>query len=337
MVAVAALALTGCDNPVSDSLSDKEAASVGTVVSSGTQAPGYAVSVVVPDGRFDFAVGEPDEDLATYDETYDRARDGASFVPVSWTWNFFSGLAVTRDPDAPEVEPHVSLLVGDREYSLDEAVLTDADDIGDEQSAVNYNGTAWVVVDGEPDDVDDLSLRVEYDGFTQDVDVDETSPSLRELGVAYPLYRPADDLVRWRGDCGPVRYSGPAELPDARCRLTATAVPYHQSVGWVPDRDQAWLVVQVDAYPGAVARRGDRASYAVEDLTGLAVTLEGQDPVAVVAEDPEEARATLVFAADAVDRAGDLRVAGTWESTTIGGEGAARDPLVGATWTAAVG
>lgn len=334
LVAAAALALSACDNPVS---SDKDAASVGTVLQSGTHSPGYAVSVAVPDGRFDFAVGEPREDLPAYDETYDRARDGASFVGVSWSWNFLSGLAVTRDPDEPEVEPHVSLLVGDRDYPLDEAVLTDTDDIGDDQSAVNYDGTAWVVVDGEPDDVDDLSLRVEYDGFTQDVDVDDASPALRDLGVAYPLYRPADDLVRWHGDCGAVRYSGPAELPDARCRLTATAVPYHQSVGWVADRDQAWLVVEVDAYPGVLARKGGRTSYSVEDAVDFTVSLDGGGPVQVVAEDRDELRATLVFAVDSVGGAGDLQVAATWGTTTIGGEGSAQDPLVGATWTAPVG
>lgn len=331
------LAVAGCDDPDSG----KDAAPVGTVVEGGT-ASGTAVTVATPDGRFQFSVAEPTADIPGFDERYDHAAEGASFVGVSWSWDFLASLPVTRTPDQPEVTPAVSVVADGTAYSIDEVVVTDEDDIAHDQSTVDYFGTAWVVVDGEPEDVDDLALRVEFDGLTQEVPVEFPSRASTDRGVARPLYVATDELVRARGTCGVPAYgANGVELDDARCRLSATAVPYHQAVGWVADPDQAWLVVEVSAYPGSVARwRGDRQSYSVGDAVSLDLTVDGQPPVALVVDDPAEGDVTAIFPSTGIVAGSqELVVAGQWRADDLAGDeaGAPRDPVASATWTVPIG
>ncbi len=338
LVLAAVLAVAGCDSPVTG----KDAAPVGTVVEGGT-ARGIAVTVATPDGRFEFSVGEPTADLPAYDEKYDHAADGASFVGVSWSWDFAAFLPVMRTPGQPEVAPSVSLVADGTAYSIDEVVVPDEEDIAYGESAVDFFGTAWVVVDGEPDDVDDLALRVEYDGLTQEVPVEFPSRASTDRGVARPLYVATDDLVRARGTCGAPAYG------DNGDRARRRAVPGHRdrralpAVGRLgrPTGTQAWLVVEVSAYPGSVARwRGDRQSYEVEDAQALDLTLDGQPPVALVVDDPAEGDVTAVFPTTGiVSDTQELVVAGQWPTTDLAGdeEGAPRDPVASATWTVPIG
>ena len=272
------------------------------------EVPGRHVFVQTPEGRIDFSVAAPDDGV----------------VGISWEWDFRTAFAAMAP--ATVVEPHVRLVADGRDYSLDDVVLR-ADRRADEP-ALEFSGTAYVGVSGDPDE---LAIAVEYDGVDQVVTVGD-SAVVRE-GPAASLYQQPDELAQHVVDCGPPAAAGRGPLPDTngQCRLTVARVPYVAGSGWVEGRDDRWLAVDARVWPSRFPQIGDR-SCGEGELGPVQYRLAGVAPVRETRADPDSAidPDRLVFA---TDRSGpdELRMSAV---QTFPGEPAC--PALTLTWTARV-
>ncbi|WP_134764744.1 hypothetical protein [Nocardioides sp. 1609] len=285
--------LLGCSGPGGD---EGRAAPVGTVVDLSTSSvAGRLVTVQTPDGRIDFTVSAPLDDLPAHDETYDRPADDASFVGVAWTWDFTGGFAAMRAPQGERVEPHVWLVADGREYSLDEATLVrnDEDAVADaEDTPFEFSGSAYVAVEGEPDD---LAVKVDFDGLEQVVEVGDVT--VVHEGPAADLYGPPDSLARSEVRCGPPRSTPSAAAAGndlSHCLLQVARVPWAPGHGWVTSQDDRWLVLETSLWPDGVAEIAGRDGCSGStETTDFRYRLGDAEPVEARPADPADGSAPL--------------------------------------------
>lgn len=270
-----ALLLTGC----TDEGEDGEVLAVGKVVEGGSEAPGRHVFVQTPEGRIDFTVTAPLDEVSVGELPSGRAPDDGALIGVSWDWDFRTAFAGMSTPsDAEEVVPHIRLVADGREYSLDEAVLRE--DRRPDEPVLDFSGTAYVGVAGEPEE---LAIAVEFAGLDQVVEVGDTE--LVPEGPAADLYLQPDSLARYDVDCGRPT-AGNRVLPDTngQCRLTVARVPYEPSRGWVTASEDRWLVVDARVWPEHFPEVGDR-SCGEAVLGPVRYRLAGSAPVSEVRAD----------------------------------------------------
>lgn len=286
-----ALVAAGCTGDGSD---DGDPVAVGQIVESPTEVPGRHVFVQTPDGRIDFTVTAPLDEISVLDAPSGRAPEDGALVGVSWVWDFRTAYAAMAVPDG-EVEPSIRLVADGREYSLDEAVLREGR--RSDEPVLDYDGTAYVGVDGKPEE---LAIAVEYDGLDQVVEVGATDV-LRE-GPAAGLYLQPDALARHDVSCGKPVAAGRGTLPDrtGQCRLTVARVPYEPTAGWVEGPEKRWLQVEARVWPSGFPQIGGRSCG--EGVLGpVRYRLEGAAPESEVPADPDDTLAgdRLVFATGA--------------------------------------
>lgn len=296
---LAALPLLLVVSACSGSDSDKQAVEIGTVLDTDGTVEGQHVFVNLPTGRVDVVIGQPTDDLPVYDDTYDRAADGADLVGVQWNWDFQAAFASMQDPAAEVVEPHIALVADGREYSLDDASLRarDEDPVGQSTAALDYSGAAWVAVE---EGAQDLAISVEFDGVEQVADLGDPLGHVTDSGPATALYTQPDELALRTLDCGAPRRRGADTLADTngQCLVDAARVPYHPAVGWVASREQSWLVLRTSVRPDVFP---DEFRCGEGTLGEATYHLDGEEPATVVALDPgagETGRDLVVFAVD---------------------------------------
>ena len=188
--------------------------------------------MVLPIGRIDVTLGGGAEKLGVHDDEdgYERAPQGGSVVPVGWSWDYATRIpgAVTTPEEQPV--PSVSLVVGDREYSLDETMQRPD---GEDGGPLEFSGTAWVGVDAEvgASEIDDAILRVEYDGVTQEVDPSDVGDG-GDRGQASLLYRARGvSDASYRASYGLPSLSRDVEWSSAtRCTVEVLQTPWFQPV-----------------------------------------------------------------------------------------------------------
>lgn len=270
---VASIGLLGC-GPKSGS--DGEAAPIGTIVESfSPSVSGRHGYVELPIGRIDFSISEPTEKPPIYDEVYDRAAKGASFVGVGWAWDSKERIPGVFTPEEPPPAVSVALVVGNRRFALEEAMKRD-DDLAPD-APVDYRGGVWVAVPGSPDDA---TLEVEYDGVVQEVDPDDFMTG-GDRGEASGLYSVRENVSRYTISCGKETVPRGVVLGSTTwCVADILRTPYFQAVGWAPDGD-SWTVVTVRATPGYPMLRGDPLDLDDSGAVG-SYSLDGRKPRTVL-------------------------------------------------------
>lgn len=218
----------------------------GTLVTAETAPP--QTYVELPFGRLNLSLHGPTRDLPTYDEEVDHAADGASFVGVGWSVD--TGRwpeSITEEASAPE--PSLALVVEGRRYPLDEAMLRSrGDDPDPDAGPLEYWGTAWQAVEGDPDELStgDMQVEVTYDGVTQTADFGD--PGWQDDSPARAAYNPSMPLQTTRGECGELGLPrGYRAGQTTSCRVTVGTTAWRQGLGWAK-AGELWTVVEVDLY-----------------------------------------------------------------------------------------
>ncbi|MGN0064556.1 MAG: hypothetical protein ACI379_09970 [Nocardioides sp.] len=317
LVAVSALLLAtaGCTSEVTGA---GERMPVGAVVTGAAAQPhagGRHGWVALPTGRIDFTVGQGVDELPVHDDAYDRAPKDGAVLPVGWQWDFHSttGASVTDQETQPA--PSVSLVVGEREYPIDEALLRPD---GEDGGPLEYFGTAWVAVDAEvgSHEIDGATLQVEFDGVTQEVDPGDLTDG-GERGDATALYGGRGlSNGRYALDCGQPGIGRPVEWSSTTtCHAEVLSTPWYQPVGWAPP-GESWTVVTVTTHVGSSARDGG-GNLLLEGEGAPSYSLGGQPPTEVLDGAPgRQSSAVLVFPPDA---RGELEARRTaWAQDTAG-------------------
>ncbi len=228
--------------------------------------------VLLPSGRIDLTVGKPTSDAVSADQADDGEEhappSGGSFVPVSWS----------HDPFAESGSP--AALIAGRPLPADVSLVVDgkAVDLGSPYEVVGDQGvtdtgvgTMYVAVDEAPDEIESLTVSVDYDGLTQTVD---PATGERDAGAAAPLYDGSSASVE--ADCPSDGWSPTRVDPDVACHVgPAQRAPYLPGSGWADD-GRTWLVVGVTVDFDSVDVGG--VGY---DVTGITphLTLDGAKPV----------------------------------------------------------
>lgn len=210
-------------------------------VQAGTTYPALSVdgrssTVLIPLGKMNLTVSQP---MATVPGQDRRPPRGGSFVGVAWKTDPFSLPQEARLPLTNVAsQPRLALVAGGRSYPLPSmrAGLIR----GASGPVVTGDGGAFVAVDGP---VDQMSVRVEYDGATQSVDV---RSGKRDPGPAANLYtlKPAQPSEQ---KCPEQRPASGDEISGwvLQCSVsTASAVPYVAGLGWARPGEQ-WVVLNV--------------------------------------------------------------------------------------------
>lgn len=249
---------TGCS-----STSDQPTAAEGDIFDlSAGEVIGVHSEVTLPSGNYDFIVSKPsttiDEITAESAGVATEARDGTSFVTVSWRMRSPRGDAWAGAVD-PHVSPRLTLLADSEEYDLGEFD--------------HFGYPKVVVVSGKPSRV---ALSVEYDGRSQVVGsqdlMEDDAP--RTTKVACPAMRQSRDL-RQRG----------LSVGGAACWLRfGDKLPYHSAVGWAP-KNQAYVVVEMRTTKNSYLATGTPKNPGiVYDVTYAKPTylLDGERPVKVL-------------------------------------------------------
>lgn len=264
-VLCAALVVTACTSEPEDEPTGPRA-QVGDVLVHAfpEDVEGRHAYVVVPGARYDFLVSTPREALDTSSAgeagVAPEPADGAAVVEVTWSYtpsdgDWFAAVA-EDDPGLP-----LALLVDGRRHEVGEL-----DDEG--------LHAAWVVV---PEDADEISVEVGYNGLTQVVEV--VGPSVIEhpteapahlYGTAPRLEAPVERVARL-----PRRV--PLRGPEVSTRAL-TPVPYVTGLGWAPD-GRAWVLVDVVVGPlvGGIEVGEEYVGY-LADGGEVAVRLSGARP-----------------------------------------------------------
>lgn len=254
----ALLVLTACTGD-GDSGDDLPTATVGDVLPVGLpgSVEGRHSHVVLPTSRYDFLVSTPRASVDTITAgdagISPEAGEDARFVLVEWRLSGVPGDTFVMEPPA-DVSPQLTLVADGVEHDL---------------GALDQEGisAAAVVV---ADDVDDVSLEIEYDGLTQ---VIEDAYGDTRADGPNALYL---DAVRLGfTECPPVPLSG----DDPRARFfgteitgrVATPVPYYGPLGWAaPGRE--WVVARVSTQTPLAG--WDGPAYVSYDLTSSEVSVE---------------------------------------------------------------
>lgn len=313
LVLIAAAALAGC----TDALGGGRAPQ-GAVLETFVDEPGSHTYVVTPEGRLDVTVSRPLDKLPQSATEYDRPPEGDSFVGLSWSWESQHDVRVWEG-DGSEVEHAVALVADGKEYSLDE-VIFNSDEETEGARRFDYTGSAYVAVDGEPDE---LAIQVEYDGLIQTAPADGWHVS-DSHGAAAALYDIPEGPSRHRLDCGEPTVPARSQLSvddTANCTVQVSRMPYHQAVGWAGE-GRTWLALEIRPYPGASAswreRTDDWELYGFEGRGTMQYDFAGTKPVEVapLSDDPDERGDLVIFKADDLDD-GELTIRGTFPTESI--------------------
>lgn len=209
---------------------------------------GRSTDVRVPWGRLQVTTTEPVDTVEGEDGTLEGSfigiqvelRDTEDSVPVD------------RLPDASFLDPVFSVVADGEAWEL--PALSGWADGAEVKPGARRQ---YVAV---PQDAEEVSVTMEYDGVTQTIDAATADVS---IGDAAPLYDAPFPAAG--GPCGDQLWStGASAVDDAvsGCFVRSAATrPYVAGLGWAPE-DSRWLVVTV--VPGAPAAfEGRRGTYEV--------------------------------------------------------------------------
>lgn len=325
-----AAALTGCTEAVGGNRAPE-----GAVLETFVDEPGSHTYVVTPEGRLDFTVSRPLEKLPQSATDYDRPPTGDSFVGLSWSWEPQHDVRVWEG-DGPEAEHAVALIADGKEYSLEE-VIFNTDEETEGPRGLDYSGSVYVAVDGEPKE---LAIQVEYDGLVQTAPAEGWNVS-DSHGAASALYGTPDGPSRHRLDCGEPTLPARSQLSvdhTANCTVQVSRMPYHEAVGWAGE-GKTWLVLEAHPYPGANAswreRTDDWELYGFEGRGTMEYDFAGTKPaeVAPLSDDPDDQSELVIFKADDLAD-GELTIKGTFPTESISPDhpSAPSSPDVPITW-----
>ncbi len=245
--------------------------------------PGTSTAILTPAGRLSVGFAEPVERLEekeTTDLTARTAPDGATFVPIVWSFQDDAIYGELTRLFGERKPLEVELVAGKEKYSL---IPPDS---------ATGKAAQYVVVEG---DGSELSLEVTYNKVTQTLDA-ETGKL--DKGVAAGLYDLPETKVRLK-DC-PIKswFTEPGVFPQYTCQYTnAVATPYVVDTWAKPGR--TWLAVSVATNLLLYATGeldGDIASYRVVGSKELS-TVNGKEALGTLREkvDAGFAAGTLVF------------------------------------------
>lgn len=222
------LLLTGaCGSGDSD-----HTASVGEVVRAGsdTTIDGSAVRVTIPTGTVGLKVGKPVSSVAA-DDTFKRTKltapDGGSLVPVGWTLDGLGSTPWGGVLARPAKPATVSLVDGDHTYRIGSPYSTNG------SALATSSTTGFYVALGDRPSLDDLKVKVEYDGGAEVVSAAtgepaDGSPSLADLSPTRPAGRSCP-TSGWRSD-------DPALDIRVDCTIDMIGrTAYFPGVGWAPE------------------------------------------------------------------------------------------------------
>lgn len=280
---VALLATAGCSAlPGVDSEGDDlPEAALGDVVTAGFswQIQGHGSHVIVPGRRYNLIVSEPATRMAGLDPTEQdissKVPDGARAIGVAWDLEPVDadGWRLVRDQDTTPIE--LTLTVDDEEFAL-----------GDMRDYEERTG-AWVVV---PEDADDVSLSVEYDGVTQTIE-DPYSPvgTIPRHPIAGLYHEPPG---AHREDCTAAEFTRrtePGQWFGGDCTVGwSDPLPYVPGVGWAEAGSQ-WVAVRVYLRPGLYGHDGTPyVSYDDGLIADVRITVNGVKPTEVLPDVDDE-------------------------------------------------
>lgn len=271
---------------------DRARVAVGEAVAppdSSARILGLTTDLQLPFGDYRVTVGEAVDELppaCCLDEPADvRAPEGGSFVGVAVTQvSRFSRALPVAEPGVDLPTPTFTLLVdvsGTIEDEQTEYPVSMIEREWDATTLANRALQTYVAVDGAPE-VDDLAVRVDYDGVSQVLHADR---DYVETGDAAQLRY--SDLVARQAGCGAVRAGSGFVVAPGDAPLCSTArerLAYVGGVGWA-EPGRRWLVVttnvsryvSLDRVVGG--RRYDYLSGSSEGDVTVASTLGGEPPV----------------------------------------------------------
>jgi hypothetical protein len=245
---------------------DRPRAEAGEEVAAadGTGVSGFTSDLRLPSGAYEVTVGEAREELpdgcCADDPAATRAPEDGSFVGVEVSSDDDVRLGdPVAVPGAELPAPTFTLLVdtGDggapKEYPV--ASINDG---WSTRSPLDIDLRTYVAL-GQVPDVDDLAVRVDYDGVAQVITPDRAAV---DSGDAAALYVP-DRAAPTPQSCGSVVPPAGTYVaqPRPRCTYTTRDVPYVAGLGWAENGTE-WRVVStgVDRYV-SVDRIGGPSDY----------------------------------------------------------------------------
>ncbi len=252
-------------------------ASVGDVLEAGLTGSieGRHTYVVLPGRRYDFTTSTPQERIDTVTAgdagVSATADDDRRFVSIGWSLDVVPGDTFVMAP-RDEVSPVLTLV---------------ADGERHEVGALDEEGRYGAVV-VVPEDVDDISLEVEYDGLTQVIE-DAYDQVINRADGPPSLYLDAPRLTTTYCETGRLRGGDPRVgfFGGTSVAQVSSPVPYVGALGWAPS-GRAWVVADVttDAVRSAGWDGADYVEYAVDST--VRVTLDGAEPVELHPRDEGE-------------------------------------------------
>ena len=169
------------------------------------------------------------------------------------------------------------------------SVVVDGEPV--EAGALDEEGVhgRWVVV---PEDADDIGVAITYDGVTQTVEDVSDRLVRRPVGAPELLYAETPPGLHAPECPEPAEDPEPARYVFGGCFAQVTdPFPYHRELGWA-EPGRAWVVARLSVDPVVVGwdapgQGGAVVSYEVRPEE-VAVTLDGAEPVDVLASEPGE-------------------------------------------------
>lgn len=230
---------------------------------------GRRASVTLPVGRLLVRAEEPVSRIAREDTrelTEVSAPSGMTFVPITWQYDAWASDAVQTYVDTVD-SPTIDLVTGGATYP----VRSPDRDGTDPESF-------YVLVEG---DAEDRSLRVEFDGVTQTVDL---VTGKRDAGRAAGLYDVDTEQLRTRSCSDEDEwFEGGADV-EFQCRLRGPVVLPYAAGAWAEPGRQ-WLAVSLETSLSAFNLIEGPGLYAVYGATRLRVDvrLDGRKAARTIA------------------------------------------------------
>lgn len=196
-------------------------------------AQGAPVSLTLPIGRLEVYLGTPTRTLRSADTLEPdtvEAPEGETFVPITWQYDAASfGDLTDYLGDGIETAPKVAFVADGASYRLP---APEARGEGAE--------SFYVLVEGDGRDV---SLKVDFDGVTQSLDL---RTGERDTGAAAPLYDLDVKAGRARSCAADTKYdrSGPGKTPTFACTITPVLRLPYAAGQWAPE-GSSWLTTTI--------------------------------------------------------------------------------------------